>query len=257
MRRSKDTSSSNSSSSSSESSGGDLSPQVLDDRSKLRKLALVGPGVLAAESVRMMKQFIMQSSGQLWDGNEESLPALASQYSRQYLCSDEQGNHHTSVYTRPPAIGEGRGGGRCRGSKAEKPGAVPLGAELADQSEDGVNTNSGSLSDKSQRGGTCLEGSPARRQNQTGCFLVLGKGTTKRKRKRARKGKKHRKRKESWEGGFQENLLMPSLKKMRLLKKGRQRTKTLGLYQWLKQPRGSRDSWIRRFTQGDWELPLL
>lgn len=85
MRKTKESTSSGSSSGSSESSEGEIGPQMLEDRSNVRKLAQVGPGVLTAESVRMMKQFIMQSSGQLWDGSEDSLPALASQYARQYL----------------------------------------------------------------------------------------------------------------------------------------------------------------------------
>lgn len=85
MKRSRETSSSGSSSSSSASSEVAFGAQMLEDKSKLKRLAVLGPGILGGESVRMMKQFIMQSSGQLWDGTEESLPALASQYARQYL----------------------------------------------------------------------------------------------------------------------------------------------------------------------------
>ena len=75
--------SSGSSGDSSTSSG--LDEEVLDDRSKLHKIAALAPGVLTAASLKNMKLYVTQASGSQWSADEDSLPALMVAYTRQHL----------------------------------------------------------------------------------------------------------------------------------------------------------------------------
>eukprot|EP00438_Fugacium_kawagutii_P018347 Skav224068 [mRNA] locus=scaffold432:46539:48939:+ [translate_table: standard] len=85
LKKRKESSSSGSSDSSSTSGEGELETDLLQDRSKIQRLAQYGPGVLSAESIRAMKRHIMMSTGQPWEIDQQSLPPVACQYIRQHV----------------------------------------------------------------------------------------------------------------------------------------------------------------------------
>ena len=84
LKKAKSTSSSSSRSSSSSSSG-EVGEEVLEDRSKVQKMAELAPGVLTAASLQQMKTFVLQASGSTWGSDTEVLPPIMSQYVRQHL----------------------------------------------------------------------------------------------------------------------------------------------------------------------------
>ena len=84
-------SSSSSSSGSSTSSAQGLEDEILEDRSKIQRIAVAGPGILAAAAVQNMKQFVMQSGGSTWAMDEDSLPPVMGQYARQHLAHRTSG----------------------------------------------------------------------------------------------------------------------------------------------------------------------
>ena len=84
-------SSSSSSSGSSTSSAQGLEDEILEDRSKIQRIAVAEPGILAAAAVQNMKQFVMQSGGSTWAIDEDSLPPVMGQYARQHLAHRTSG----------------------------------------------------------------------------------------------------------------------------------------------------------------------
>ena len=86
VKRAKDSSSSTSSSSTSEASSGDPSG-LLEDRSKVHRLAARAPGVLTASSVATMSQFLNQTQGTGWEPEASGVPPLLGLYNRVYLAS--------------------------------------------------------------------------------------------------------------------------------------------------------------------------
>ena len=51
----------------------------------MQKLAELGPGVLVARSMHNMKAFVLQAPGSTWNLDEQSLPPIMSQYTRNYI----------------------------------------------------------------------------------------------------------------------------------------------------------------------------
>lgn len=84
-------SSSSSSRTTSSTSSGEVDEQILEDRSKVQKLAEWGPGVLTAGSLQHMKSFVMQASGSTWEVDQEVLPPIMSQYVRSYVAARASG----------------------------------------------------------------------------------------------------------------------------------------------------------------------
>ena len=100
LKKAKESSSSSSSSSSHSSTGDErVEEDLLQDRSKLQKIATVAPGVLAAAALQTMKTFIMQSSGNPWNLEEGSLPPVLCQYARQYLLTKASGGLKREIET--------------------------------------------------------------------------------------------------------------------------------------------------------------
>lgn len=86
LKKSADTSSSASSSSSSSSQDlGTEGEALLQDRSKVHRISVLAPGLLAAQTVSNMKPYLSQLSGTGWETNEALLPPLLSLYNRMYL----------------------------------------------------------------------------------------------------------------------------------------------------------------------------
>lgn len=85
LKRSKETSSSGSSGTSSSTAEEEIDSSLLQDRSKIQRLSQVAPGVLAADSIKAMKKFVMTNAGQPWEMDVQSLPPIACQYARQFL----------------------------------------------------------------------------------------------------------------------------------------------------------------------------
>eukprot|EP00435_Cladocopium_sp_Y103_P044196 s698_g12.t1 len=87
LKRNASTSSSMSSSSSGESSGGlgDEGHELLQDRSKVHRIAVLAPGMLAAQSVGSMRPFLNHLQGVVWTEDDAGLPPLVSAYHRSFL----------------------------------------------------------------------------------------------------------------------------------------------------------------------------
>lgn len=84
LRKTKSSSSSSGSSSSSSSSL--LEAQdLLDDKSKIQRLAILAPGLLAMQGVTKMKENINQAGGTPWGLDDSSIPPISLQYTRQFL----------------------------------------------------------------------------------------------------------------------------------------------------------------------------
>ena len=83
LKKNKETSSTGTSTSSTSSS--DLGEALLEDRSKVHRIASLGPGLLAAQSVMQMKQYLTQITGTGWEADENALPPILSLYMRTYM----------------------------------------------------------------------------------------------------------------------------------------------------------------------------
>ena len=86
-KESASSSSPSSSGTSSEMEGDDL----LEDRSKIHRISTLGPGLLAAQSINGMKQYLTQVTGTGWESESQSLPPLLCLYHRTYLASKLSG----------------------------------------------------------------------------------------------------------------------------------------------------------------------
>lgn len=84
LRRSKESASS-SSGSSSTGSALEMEEEILEDRSKIQKISVLGPGVLTAAAIQSMKQYVLQPGGSTWAMDEDALPPIMSQYARMHL----------------------------------------------------------------------------------------------------------------------------------------------------------------------------
>lgn len=81
----KDSGTSDSSGTSSSTEEDDLEAEVLQDRSKIQRMAQLGPGILSAESIKAMKRYVMMGAGQPCEVDQQALPPIACQYARQYV----------------------------------------------------------------------------------------------------------------------------------------------------------------------------
>eukprot|EP00435_Cladocopium_sp_Y103_P053819 s178_g17.t1 len=84
LKKTRDSSSSTGSSTTSTSSEAE-DTEVLEDRSKLQKIATRAPGVLAAQGIRNMLEYLHQYSGTNWEMDTQQLPPVLCQYHRTYL----------------------------------------------------------------------------------------------------------------------------------------------------------------------------
>lgn len=98
LKRSRD-SSSTSSSGTSSTSGQGVEDEILEDRSKIQKIATIGPGVLTEAALRSMKQFVLQTGGSTWAMDEDSLPPVMMQYARMHLAPRASGGLLKEVLT--------------------------------------------------------------------------------------------------------------------------------------------------------------
>lgn len=78
------TSSSSSSSSASESIGGE---NLLDDRSRVHRIASLGPGLLCAMGLESMKPHLIQVGNTGWEDEVGNLPPLLGMYQRTYMAT--------------------------------------------------------------------------------------------------------------------------------------------------------------------------
>lgn len=85
LKSSKESSSSETSDSSSSTEEEEMDRELLQDRSKIQRLAQMAPGVLSSEAIKAMKKHVMMAAGQPWELEEKSLPPIACQYSRQFV----------------------------------------------------------------------------------------------------------------------------------------------------------------------------
>lgn len=86
LKRNRDSSSSGTSTTSTSSTDmeGDT---LLSDRSKVHRIASLGPGVLAAQSVTQMRQFLTQVANTGWEEDGKTLPPILGLYNRMYMSS--------------------------------------------------------------------------------------------------------------------------------------------------------------------------
>jgi hypothetical protein len=98
LRKSK-TSTSSTSSSSTSASPGPSDQDILEDRSRIQKIASMGPGILSATAIQSMKQFVLQAGGSTWSMDEDSLPPLMSQYARMHLAPRASGGLLREILT--------------------------------------------------------------------------------------------------------------------------------------------------------------
>lgn len=84
-------SSSTSSSSSSSNHELEIEVNMLDERSKIQRIAQMAPGVLTAEGLRAMKEMVLQANGTPWALDQDSLPPLVTQYVRQQCLTKASG----------------------------------------------------------------------------------------------------------------------------------------------------------------------
>lgn len=83
LKKAKDTSSSSSSTSSEDSS--EVQEGLLQDRSKVHRIASMAPGVLAAQGIGNMQQYLVRVTGSGWEEGGSQLPPLLSLYNRTYV----------------------------------------------------------------------------------------------------------------------------------------------------------------------------
>lgn len=83
LKKEKETSSSSGSSSTSEG-GGPMELSLLEQRSKIQRIAELAPGLLSSEALTLMKDHLLQASGTPWGVDDASLPPLVMQYVRQH-----------------------------------------------------------------------------------------------------------------------------------------------------------------------------
>lgn len=76
-------SSSSSSSTGSVVSDSEVEQSMLEERSKIRRLADLAPGVLASEGLRVMKDHVLTANGTPWGVDKTSLPPIVTQYIKQ------------------------------------------------------------------------------------------------------------------------------------------------------------------------------
>ena len=98
LKKSKDTSSSDSSSSEISVENA-MDEDLLQDRSKIQKVADLAPGVLGAAAIQTMKTYVMQSTGDPWHLEESSLPPVATQYARHHLLPKASGGVKREIET--------------------------------------------------------------------------------------------------------------------------------------------------------------
>lgn len=63
--------------------GGNM--EVLQDRSKVHRVATLAPGLLASSSIEQMKTHLVQVAGTGWEADSQGLPPLLSLYNRTYM----------------------------------------------------------------------------------------------------------------------------------------------------------------------------
>ena len=83
LRKNKE--SSTSTSSSSGTSSGELEEEILQDRSRVHRMASIAPGLLSAQGVQSMKQYLTQVTGSGWEADSNQLPPLLGLYNRTYM----------------------------------------------------------------------------------------------------------------------------------------------------------------------------
>eukprot|EP00435_Cladocopium_sp_Y103_P008483 s3739_g2.t1 len=84
LKKNRDSSSTTTSSSSTEEASGE-DANLLQDRSKVHRLAEVAPGVLTASSVANMGQYLTQVTATGWESEAVGVPPLLSLYNRVYM----------------------------------------------------------------------------------------------------------------------------------------------------------------------------
>jgi hypothetical protein len=98
VKKARDSSTSTTSSTSSEESSGDAG-SLLEDRSKVHRLAARAPGVLTASSVLNMSQFLTQISGSGWEPEAPGVQPLLSLYNRVYISGKLSGGMQREFHT--------------------------------------------------------------------------------------------------------------------------------------------------------------
>ena len=98
LKKSKDTSSSDSSSLETMEET-TMDEDLLQDRSKIQKVADLAPGVLGAAAIQTMKTYVMQSTGDPWHLEESSLPPVATHYARHHLLPKSSGGMKREIET--------------------------------------------------------------------------------------------------------------------------------------------------------------
>jgi hypothetical protein len=90
LKKAKSTSSASSGTSTS-SSTEEVGEEILEDRSKVQRIAEIAPGVLTATSVQNIKNYVLQTSGSTWGADVDSIPPIMSQYVRCFLAPKSSG----------------------------------------------------------------------------------------------------------------------------------------------------------------------
>ena len=98
LKKAKQGSSGSSGSGSSSSTLGE-EDTVMEERSKVARIADCAPGVLAASAIKNMKTFCLQTSGAACSQDEDSLPPIASQYARSFIAPRTSGGLLREVTT--------------------------------------------------------------------------------------------------------------------------------------------------------------
>ena len=84
LKRNKESSSSSGTSSTSTSSGME-GENLLEDRSRIHRIAAMAPGVLSAQGIANMKEHLTQVGGTGWEADNQQLPPLLCLYHRTYM----------------------------------------------------------------------------------------------------------------------------------------------------------------------------
>lgn len=98
LKRTKESSSSSGSSSSSESTSM-MEEDTLEDRSKVFRIAQLGPGLLAGAAIKSMKPYVLQVQGSTWEEDQTTIPPIMAQYCRSFLAPKASGGLQREVAT--------------------------------------------------------------------------------------------------------------------------------------------------------------
>ena len=206
LKKAKSTSSASSGTSTS-SSTEEVGEEILEDRSKVQRIAEIAPGVLTATSVQNIKNYVLQTSGSTWGADVDSIPPHHEPICEVFPGTEKLGwppqrGHDAGLRGGP----HGPGPSGCAGPAPQEPRA---GGEWPTVGHGPKNRNSSTsrcLHGVSGRGADSTPGGTAGLPSE-GRPGPVGEGQEQRKKQRQRKGQREEQRRHQRKGGEQKELL--------------------------------------------------